>query len=417
MTDPIPSRAEISQQAERVRESQRHVDDILADVFRRIASVAQRAAASTRDDYSLAPPAGQPDTLVTVTGYAVSVLPADHPEFPDYALFVELNPHRAWVVHDGGAGFDTDGRPRVGEPYRHPFPSLDDALALARRLAPGMTIGSRTATDVLLDTVDALMPLQGAAVRPLETPAGADAGVESTEGAEGAQVSAGTAQVDRQARREQLVVLLSRMQRDVLLDTERGLLRTAVETEIADAEQVHTQLERLQRSHESAAHVCTVLHADNVQLRDERDRARRVAVELEQELAHAADQLADAKEQARIATVAAFNLQQRTPDAAQRTLGRVHRATSWGAVWAELGQYYGLKAEEAGAEARARRTAVEARAEEAVAQRDALAQQVAAVAALHVHNADADYCEVCADHGEIQWPCATIRALNPQEDQ
>lgn len=69
--------------------------------------------------------------------------------------------------------------------------ALEDALALARRLAPDMTIGSRTATDVLRDTVDALMPRQGAAVRALETPAGVDADIEPPEGVTRAQENAG----------------------------------------------------------------------------------------------------------------------------------------------------------------------------------------------------------------------------------
>lgn len=174
-------------------------------------------------------------------------------------------------------------------------------------------------------TTPPLTARQDADVRPLETPAGVDVDMESPEGATGTQAGADAAQAARRSRREQLVVLLSRMQRGVMLDAERPLLRAAVETEIADAEKAYTQLERLQRSLESAAHACTVLHSDNVQLRDERDRARRVAVKLE--------------------------------------------------------------------------------------------QQVAAVAALHVYNAEADYCDLCASHGDTEWPCATIRALGPQEGQ
>ena len=88
---------------------------------------------------------------------------------------------------------------------------------------------------------------------------------------------------------------------------------------------------------------------------DERDRARRWAVHLENENRRLADQAREAKEQARVATVAALNLQRQTPEAAQRTLGRVREARTWGAVWIELGQYFGLTAEEAGLEARSRR--------------------------------------------------------------
>lgn len=88
---------------------------------------------------------------------------------------------------------------------------------------------------------------------------------------------------------------------------------------------------------------------------DERDRARRWAVHLENENRRLADQTREAKEQARVATVAALNLRRQTPDAAQRTLGRLREARTWVAVWVELGQYFGLTAEQCGMEARARR--------------------------------------------------------------
>lgn len=88
---------------------------------------------------------------------------------------------------------------------------------------------------------------------------------------------------------------------------------------------------------------------------DERDRARRWAVILENENRRLADQAREAKEQARVATVAALNLQRQTPDAAQRTLARIREARTWVAVWVELGQHFGLTAEQCGMEARARR--------------------------------------------------------------
>ncbi|WP_327335073.1 hypothetical protein [Streptomyces anulatus] len=88
---------------------------------------------------------------------------------------------------------------------------------------------------------------------------------------------------------------------------------------------------------------------------DERDRARRWAVSLKNENRRLVDQAREAKEQARVATVAALNLQRQTPDAAQRTLGRIREARTWVGVWIELGQYFGLTAEQCGLEARARR--------------------------------------------------------------
>ncbi|MFH9426038.1 hypothetical protein [Streptomyces sp. NPDC017529] len=37
------------------------------------------------------------------------------------------------------------------------------------------------------------------------------------------------------------------------------------------------------------------------------------------------------------------------------------------------------------------------------------------VRALHTRNEDAGYCDLCADHGDVDWPCATIAALTPSE--
>ncbi|MEW9521748.1 hypothetical protein [Streptomyces tubercidicus] len=34
------------------------------------------------------------------------------------------------------------------------------------------------------------------------------------------------------------------------------------------------------------------------------------------------------------------------------------------------------------------------------------------VRALHQHNEDADYCDLCSNHGDITWPCSTIAALD-----
>uniref|UniRef100_UPI0030E0A33E hypothetical protein n=1 Tax=Streptomyces tubercidicus TaxID=47759 RepID=UPI0030E0A33E len=35
--------------------------------------------------------------------------------------------------------------------------------------------------------------------------------------------------------------------------------------------------------------------------------------------------------------------------------------------------------------------------------------------ALHQHNEDASYCDVCSNHGDLAWPCATIAALDGPE--
>jgi len=52
-----------------------------------------------------------------------------------------------------------------------------------------------------------------------------------------------TPQAARWARRGPLLHLLSRMERGVLLDAERPLLRAAVETELADGDEAHRRAE------------------------------------------------------------------------------------------------------------------------------------------------------------------------------
>jgi hypothetical protein len=75
---------------------------------------------------------------------------------------------------------------------------------------------------------------------------------------------------------------------------------------------------------------------------------------------------ADAKERARVATVAALALRAQTPDAAQAALARIRAARTWGEVWTPLGMYYGMTPEQAGTEARNRRTEAERTAEQRI---------------------------------------------------
>ncbi|WP_330479937.1 hypothetical protein OG301_39030 (plasmid) [Streptomyces platensis] len=44
-------------------------------------------------------------------------------------------------------------------------------------------------------------------------------------------------------------------------------------------------------------------------------------------------------------------------------------------------------------------------------ERDAAQAALERVRALHQYNEDAGYCDVCSNHGDIAWPCATIAAL------
>lgn len=113
----------------------------------------------------------------------------------------------------------------------------------------------------------------------------------------------------------------------------------------------------------SIQQAATEARARVVDLEGEKERAIRWAVHLEGDHRRQENRADEAREQARVATVAALNLQQQTPDKAHRTLDRIRKATSWSAVWIELGQYYGLSAEQAGTEARSRRVGAEIRAE------------------------------------------------------
>ncbi|MFI7315171.1 hypothetical protein [Streptomyces hygroscopicus] len=108
-------------------------------------------------------------------------------------------------------------------------------------------------------------------------------------------------------------------------------------------------------ANDSATAVLAVRDRHMRQLVEERDRARRIAVALENESAAHNEHVAELRERARAAQAAALNLRAQTPTAAQATLARIRAAQTWGEVWAQLGMYYGMKPEEAGIEARARR--------------------------------------------------------------
>lgn len=98
-----------------------------------------------------------PDPEVRPTAYAVSCLPADHPDAYLFTLKVEWRGADRWCVTNGAYCYSKTGRMRY-EPnpssrtdafkrtYRH---NLEDALALAKRLAPKITVGPHTVETVL----------------------------------------------------------------------------------------------------------------------------------------------------------------------------------------------------------------------------------------------------------------------------
>lgn len=87
------------------------------------------------------------EPIVTITRYTVSVLPVDDINHRYFALTVELTARGEWVVHDGHGAYSADGTWTQGRLGAHPFADYSDAIALAKRLAPAVTVNGRTATD------------------------------------------------------------------------------------------------------------------------------------------------------------------------------------------------------------------------------------------------------------------------------
>lgn len=97
------------------------------------------------------------EPVVRSTQYSVSCLPPDHPDADLFTIRVEWRGGDRWCVTDGFGCYRKDGH-RTHEPipssrtdrfkkaYRFP---LDDALALAERLAPKMRINGHTVESVL----------------------------------------------------------------------------------------------------------------------------------------------------------------------------------------------------------------------------------------------------------------------------
>ncbi|MFI0906785.1 hypothetical protein ACH4TE_25165 [Streptomyces sioyaensis] len=125
----------------------------------------------------------------------------------------------------------------------------------------------------------------------------------------------------RSTRRDSLLVLLSRAERGVLSPAEAALLRATVEAELVEG-----------------------------------DAARRAAGG-QQAAVRRMQQRIDAAEQAIVET-------EQHAARCEATLASIRAARTWADVWAHLGMLYGLAPEQAGQEARARRTEAERRAEE-----------------------------------------------------
>jgi len=88
-----------------------------------------------------------PEVTVTATRYTVSLLPADDINHRTYALYVQ---HRSdgWGITDGAGWVEGPiGHWHLDYYEALTFAELDDALALARRLAPYYRVNGRTAAE------------------------------------------------------------------------------------------------------------------------------------------------------------------------------------------------------------------------------------------------------------------------------
>jgi hypothetical protein len=96
----------------------------------------------------------QPEVLVSVTRYTVSVLPSDDINHRYFSLYVELKP-RGWVVHNGHDFYTADGAWEPGQATARHFADHEDALAVARKAAPDATVNGITAVDAYRRTYSA----------------------------------------------------------------------------------------------------------------------------------------------------------------------------------------------------------------------------------------------------------------------
>jgi hypothetical protein len=82
------------------------------------------------------------ETTTIPTRFAVSVLPVDHPDRWLWSATVALTAG-GWIVYDADGGYDTAGQ-RVRLEDAHPHPDLDDAMQVARQVAPTVTLNGHT---------------------------------------------------------------------------------------------------------------------------------------------------------------------------------------------------------------------------------------------------------------------------------
>jgi hypothetical protein len=87
-----------------------------------------------------------PEPLVTITRYEVSVLPQGDINRKYFTLFVELK-RDGWVVTDGHAFYAEDGTWQPSQWLARHFADYEEAVSMAREIAPEMTVNGHTAVD------------------------------------------------------------------------------------------------------------------------------------------------------------------------------------------------------------------------------------------------------------------------------
>ncbi|CAL9481034.1 hypothetical protein [Streptomyces sp. enrichment culture] len=173
---------------------------------------------------------------------------------------------------------------------------------------------------------------------------------------------------DRDARRESLAVILSRIQRGVpITPAEGALLRAHVELEITESNELRRTLGGQQAASRRMARRVEAAEAAIREAEQRAEAAEERARTLEKD---ARDNGADARAEYQRAKTAEQQLA-----AARAALDNVRHARTWAEVWSALGMHYGMTAIQAGQEARARRPVAEQRAEDRAEQAEAVAAE------------------------------------------
>ncbi|MEU1088909.1 hypothetical protein ABZ401_19100 [Streptomyces sp. NPDC005892] len=90
----------------------------------------------------------QPEPIVTTVRHEVSIFPVGDINRKYFTLRVDQTRRGTWVVTNGTYGYGGDDRWHFGYDSGAEYDNPDDAIALARRLAPDLKVNGATATEV-----------------------------------------------------------------------------------------------------------------------------------------------------------------------------------------------------------------------------------------------------------------------------